>query len=167
MEATYKDTINLPVTEFPMKANLPVREREILKTWEDMGLYGLIRKKSAGKPAFHLHDGPPFANGDIHLGHVLNKTLKDIVVRYRTMRGSDAPYVPGWDCHGLPIEHKVMKESGMGRAAPSQIRKRCARSEERYIGIQREQFKRLGVSGDWERPYKTMDPAYEAAILRV
>ncbi len=164
--ASYKDSINLPVTDFAMKANLPVREKEILARWEAMDLYGRIQAQSKGKKKFVLHDGPPFANGDIHLGHALNKILKDIVVRHRTMKGFDSPYVPGWDCHGLPIEHKVSVELGSAETNPVTIRKRCAEYAQKYIGIQREQFRRLGILGDWMKPYLTMDPAYEADILR-
>ncbi len=164
--AQYKDSLNLPVTEFPMKANLPVREKEILERWDAMDLYGRIRQKSQGAKRFILHDGPPFANGDIHLGHALNKILKDFVVRHRTMKGDDAPYVPGWDCHGLPIEHKVTQELGSAETDPFKIREKCAATARKYIDIQREEFRRLGVSGDWAHPYLTMDPAYEADILR-
>jgi isoleucyl-tRNA synthetase len=164
----YKKTVNLPVTEFPMKADLAAREPELLRRWESLGLYAKIREARKGaKERFVLHDGPPFANGDIHLGHALNKILKDIIVRHRTMKGCDAPYLPGWDCHGLPIEYQVMKESGAGRLGPSEVRRRSAHYARKYIGIQREEFKRLGVLGDWEKPYVTMDPAYEAEILRV
>ncbi len=165
VKSGYKDTINLPVTDFPMKANLPAREPAILERWRAMDLYGLLRKDGKGRPSYVLHDGPPFANGNIHLGHALNKILKDVVVRHRSMTGFDAPYVPGWDCHGLPIEHAVNKElEGVTDAV--RIRAHCAAYAQKYIDIQREQFKRLGILGDWERPYVTMEPGYEAEILR-
>src|SRR5881398_2207517 len=164
MSQNYKDTINLPRTEFPMKANLPAREPEMLKAWEETRLYQQIQKSREGRELFVLHDGPPFANGDVHLGTALNKILKDFVVKSQTMLGKRAPYVPGWDCHGLPIEYKVVKESR--DLAPLEVRKRCEAFARKFIDIQREQFKRLGVFGDWEHPYLTMDPAYEAEILR-
>jgi isoleucyl-tRNA synthetase len=166
MSSVYKDSLNLPQTAFPMKADLPNREKEILAKWEADGTYAKLRERSKGKPRFILHDGPPFANGEIHLGHVLNKTLKDFVIRYKTLRGYDAPYIPGWDCHGLPIEHQVMKNLKSDDKTPVRIRKECAAYAEKFIGIQREQFKRLGVWGDWADPYVTMQPAYEADILR-
>src|SRR6266516_4366627 len=164
MSQNYKDTLNLPRTEFPMKANLAAREPEMLKVWEDSGLYQQIQKSRKGRDLFVLHDGPPFANGDVHMGTALNKILKDFVVKSQTMLGKRAPYVPGWDCHGLPIEYKVVKES---RAlSPLEIRKKCEAFARKFINIQREQFRRLGVFGDWENPYLTMDPKYEAEILR-
>src|SRR5882757_1367075 len=160
----YKDTLQLPKTDFPMKADLVKREPEILKRWEAEDVYAQIQKTSAGAPSFVLHDGPPFANGDVHMGTALNKVLKDFVVKSQTMLGKRAPYVPGWDCHGLPIEYKVVKESR--DLAPLEVRKRCEAFARKFIDIQREQFKRLGVFGDWEHPYLTMDPKYEAEILR-
>ncbi len=164
MSQNYKDTLNLPRTEFPMKANLAAREPEMLKAWEETRLYQQIQKSREGRELFVLHDGPPFANGDVHMGTALNKILKDFVVKSQTMLGKRAPYVPGWDCHGLPIEYKVVKES---RAlSPLEIRKKSEAFARKYINIQREQFKRLGVFGDWEHPYLTMDPKYEAEILR-
>jgi isoleucyl-tRNA synthetase len=164
MSQNYKDTLNLPRTEFPMKANLPAREPERLKVWEETGLYQQIQKSRQGRELFVLHDGPPFANGDVHMGTALNKILKDFVVKSQTMLGKRAPYVPGWDCHGLPIEYKVVKESR--ELSPLEVRKRCEAFARKFIDIQREQFKRLGVFGDWEHPYLTMDPKYEAEILR-
>src|SRR6059058_2076685 len=164
MSQNYKDTLNLPRTEFPMKANLAAREPEMLKVWEDSGLYQEIQKSRKGRDLFVLHDGPPFANGDVHMGTALNKILKDFVVKSQTMLGKRAPYVPGWDCHGLPIEYKVVKESR--ELSPLEVRKKCEEFARKYINIQREQFKRLGVFGDWESPYLTMDPKYEAEILR-
>ncbi len=164
MSQNYKDTLNLPRTEFPMKANLPAREPEMLRAWEETRLYQQIQKSREGRELFVLHDGPPFANGDVHMGTALNKILKDFVVKSQTMLGKRAPYVPGWDCHGLPIEYKVVKES---RAlSPLEVRKKSEAFARKFINIQREQFKRLGVFGDWEHPYLTMDPKYEAEILR-
>jgi isoleucyl-tRNA synthetase len=163
-QKNYKDTLNLPRTDFPMKANLTAREPELLKMWEETRLYWQIQKARQDRELFVLHDGPPFANGDVHMGTALNKILKDFVVKSQTMLGKRAPYVPGWDCHGLPIEYKVVKESrGL---SPVEVRKRSEAFARKYIGIQREQFKRLGVLGDWENPYLTMDPKYEAEILR-
>ena len=164
MSQNYKETLNLPRTEFPMKANLATREPELLKVWEETRLYQQIQKSREDKELFVLHDGPPFANGDVHMGTALNKILKDLVVKSQTMLGKRAPYIPGWDCHGLPIEYKVVKES---RAlSPLEIRKKSEAFARKFINIQREQFKRLGVFGDWENPYLTMDPKYEAEILR-
>jgi isoleucyl-tRNA synthetase len=164
MSQNYKDTLNLPRTEFPMKANLAAREPEMLRAWEETHLYRQIQKSREGRELFVLHDGPPFANGDVHMGTALNKILKDFVVKSQTMLGKRAPYVPGWDCHGLPIEYKVVKES---RAlSPLEVRKKSEAFARKFIDIQREQFKRLGVFGDWEHPYLTMDPKYEAEILR-
>ena len=164
MSQNYKDTLNLPRTDFPMKANLAAREPEMLKKWDETRLYWQIQKAREGRESFVLHDGPPFANGDVHMGTALNKILKDFVVKSQTMLGKRAPYVPGWDCHGLPIEFKVVKESrGL---SPLEVRKRSEAFALKYVDIQREQFKRLGVLGDWENPYLTMDPKYEAEILR-
>src|SRR5260221_10073261 len=164
MSQNYKDTLNLPKTDFPMKANLAAREPELLKMWEETRLYEQIQKSREGRELFVLHDGPPFANGDVHMGTALNKILKDLVVKSQTMLGKRAPYVPGWDCHGLPIEYKVVKESrGL---SPLEIRKRCDAFARKYVDLQRSQFKRLGVLGDWEHPYLTLDPKYEAEIVR-
>ena len=163
----YKKTVLTPKTDFPMKANLVQREPAWQKRWNEMDLYGKIRQARQGKPRFLLHDGPPYANGDIHMGHLINKVLKDIVVRYKTMEGFDSPYVPGWDCHGLPIEHKVLDELGKDKAAKLntyQIRKRCGAYAEKYMKIQSQQFQRLGVCGEWDRPYLTMSPQYEAEV---
>jgi isoleucyl-tRNA synthetase len=167
-KAALKATLNLPKTNFPMKADLPRREPERLAAWERDGLEGAIRAASAGRPRFILHDGPPYANGNIHIGHALNKVLKDFIVRSRTMLGFDATYVPGWDCHGLPIERKVDKELGPKKRGMStvEIRRACREYAERFIGIQREEFKRLGVGGLWERPYTTMSRDYEAEIAK-
>jgi isoleucyl-tRNA synthetase len=164
MSANYKDTLLLPKTDFPMKADLVKREPERLEKWEKSALYRQVLDAREGAPLFVLHDGPPFANGDVHMGTALNKILKDIIVKSRSMLGFRAPYVPGWDCHGLPIEFKVVKES---RAlAPAEVRRRAEEFARKYIDIQRRQFKRLGVLGDWEHPYLTLEPAYEAEIIR-
>jgi len=165
----YKSTLNLPKTGFAMKAQLPQREPEFLARWQQEDLYGKIRKAREGAPTFILHDGPPYANGDIHIGHALNKILKDIIVRYKTLRGFDAPYVPGWDCHGMPIEHQLFKELKLTKhqIAQTEFRQKARAYAQHYVGIQREQFKRLGVLGDWEQPYLTMAPEYELTILRV
>jgi len=150
-----------------MKANLSRREPEILKTWETTGLYEHMREMSKGRPLFVLHDGPPYANGHIHIGTALNKILKDMVIRSRQMSGFDAPYVPGWDCHGLPIEHQVDQELGKKkRMSQAEVRKQCRAYAEKYIGVQREEFKRLGVMGEWDDPYLTMNPGYVATIVR-
>jgi isoleucyl-tRNA synthetase len=170
----YKATLNLPKTPFPMKANLARMEPDSLASWEAMGFYKRLRETGAGRPLWILHDGPPYANGNIHLGHVLNKVLKDMIVKSRTMLGFDAVYVPGWDCHGLPIEHQVDKELGLDSASvdvrramdPVEKRRRCREYAQRFIDVQREEFRRLGVFGDWENPYLTMSPAYEAVIAR-
>jgi len=163
----YKATLNLPKTEFPMKASLPQREPEMLRRWEAMDLYGQIRRLGRERPRFILHDGPPYANGHIHLGHALNKILKDIIIKSRQMMGFSSPYIPGWDCHGLPIEHQVDKElKAKGQALPQvEVRARCRAYAEQFVNIQREEFKRLGVLGDWEHPYLTMKPHYVATIL--
>ncbi len=164
---TLKDTLNLPRTAFPMKANLPANEPARLAAWEAMDLYGQIRRERAGAPKYILHDGPPYANGAIHLGHALNKCIKDFVVKTRTMAGFDAPYVPGWDCHGLPIEIKVDEQLGGKKLEmdPVAVREACRAYAARFIDLQRSQFKRLGVFGRWNRPYQTMDFGYEAKIL--
>jgi isoleucyl-tRNA synthetase len=163
----YKNTLNLPQTDFPMKANLAQREPEMLKKWEDINIYQKIRQMAKGKKPYILHDGPPYANGNIHLGTALNKIIKDIVIKSKNMTGFDGVYVPGWDCHGLPIEHQVDKELGAKKATMSQVEKRraCRVYAEKYVGIQREQFKRLGVFGEWDNPYLTMAYPYEAATV--
>ena len=164
----YKDTLNLPRTDFPMKANLSAREPELLKKWDETGLYKRLREISKGRPRYILHDGPPYANGHIHLGTALNKILKDMIVKSRQMSGMDAVYVPGWDCHGLPIEHQVDKELGKKKETMSltEIRLHCRRYAEKFIDIQRNEFKRLGVIGNWSNPYLTMSYDYEATIAR-
>src|SRR5713101_6386330 len=163
-QKNYKETLNLPQTDFPMKADLAVREPELLTMWNETRLYEQVQKARKDRELFVLHDGPPFANGDVHMGTALNKILKDFVVKSQTMLGKRAPYVPGWDCHGLPIEYKVVKESR--DLSPLEVRKRCDAFARKYVDLQREQFKRLGVLGDWEHPYLTLDPKYEAEILR-
>ncbi|MDQ6808137.1 MAG: isoleucine--tRNA ligase, partial [Verrucomicrobiota bacterium] len=164
MPQNYKDTLNLPKTDFPMKANLAAREPEMLEAWDEAHLYEQIQKARAGAELFVLHDGPPFANGDVHMGTALNKILKDLVVKSKTMAGFRAPYVPGWDCHGLSIEYKVVKETrGL---SPLEVRKRSEEFARKFVDIQRGQFKRLGVFGDWQHPYLTLAPEYEAEILR-
>jgi len=165
----YRETLNLPRSEFPMRAQLPQREPEMLKRWEEEDLYGQIRRHRRNAPKFVLHDGPPYANGDIHMGHALNKVLKDIVVKYKTMQGFDAPFVPGWDTHGLPIEHQVLKTSGVNRKeiSPLEFRRLCRDYALRYLALQREQFKRLGVLGDWNNPYVTLDPSFEGRQIEV
>jgi isoleucyl-tRNA synthetase len=167
----YKDTLNLPQTGFPMKAGLVQREPERLKQWYSEGIHDRIRARHAkATESFILHDGPPFANGDVHIGTALNKTLKDFILKFQTMRGKNVPYVPGWDCHGLPIEFKVMQDlrkENRQDATAADIRKACEAYAHKYIDIQREQFKRLGVFGDWDNPYLTLDKKYEAEELRL
>jgi isoleucyl-tRNA synthetase len=179
----YKDTLNLPRTDFPMKADLVTREPERLKQWQAMDLYGRIQAARKAAPKFVLHDGPPFANGDVHIGTALNKILKDIILKYQTLRGKNAPYIPGWDCHGLPIEFKVSQELRKGGTGvppvgagvapaplafdPATIRRACEAYARKYIDIQRSQFKRLGVLGDWDNPYLTLNKEYEADELRL
>ncbi len=165
----YSKTLHLPHTEFPMRGNLPKKEPEILKYWHDQDIFNRILKKREGKPLFTLHDGPPYANGKIHIGHAMNKTLKDIIVKYKAMTGHYACYIPGWDTHGLPIEHAVLKDSGIDRhtLTPLQLRAKCLEYAKKWIEIQKTDFKRLGVFGDWEHPYFTYDPKLEAKELEV
>jgi isoleucyl-tRNA synthetase len=164
----YKTTLNLPKTDFPMKANLRDLEPKMIENWQKEKIYDLLQKKPGGKGTYILHDGPPYANGHIHIGHALNKILKDVIVKFKTMKGFKSPYVPGWDCHGLPIEHQVLKNLGPKKEGMSQneIRKLCREYAEKFIDIQRGEFKRLGVFGDWDNPYLTMNFGYEAAIVR-
>jgi isoleucyl-tRNA synthetase len=164
----YKHTLNLPQTNFPMRGNLAQREPAMLKQWEEQKLYQQIRAACAGRPKFILHDGPPYANGDIHIGHAVNKILKDIIIKSRTLDGLDAPYVPGWDCHGLPIELQVEKKVGKPgkKVSTSEFRKACREYAAKQVDGQRQDFKRLGVLGDWENPYLTMDHRFEADIVR-
>ncbi len=163
--ADYRQTLNLPDTPFPMRGNLPKREPGWVQQWQQRKLYQKIRQASAGRPKFVLHDGPPYANGNLHLGHALNKILKDIIVRAKTMSGFDAPYVPGWDCHGLPIEHKIEVTHGKDLSA-DKVRELCRAYAAEQVDIQKTEFIRLGVLGDWERPYLTMDFANEADEIR-
>ena len=169
MSEDYGKTLNLPQTDFPMRANLPQREPDILKKWEEMDIYHKQLEKNKGKPAFVLHDGPPYANGGIHLGTSLNKILKDIVVKYHSMNGYYTPYVPGWDTHGLPIEQRSIKELGLKRheVGPVVFREACEGFAMKYLDIQRNAFKRLGVRGDWENPYITLKPEFEAKQIEV
>src|SRR5262245_4464343 len=162
-----KSTLNLPRTDFSMKANLPQNEPKILARWEQMGIYERIREARRGAAIYVMHDGPPYANGPIHLGHALNKSLKDFVVKSKNMAGFDAPYVPGWDCHGLPIEIKVDQQLGKKKLQmnPSDVRLECRKYAEKFLNLQREQFKRIGCFGRWDRPYSTMTPEYEAVVL--
>ncbi len=164
----YKDTLNLPETGFPMRGNLANREPDMLKRWYKEDLYGEIRKAKKGKKSFILHDGPPYANGDIHIGHALNKILKDIIIKSKTLAGYDAPYVPGWDCHGLPIELKVEKKTGKPgqKISAAEFREKCRQYAEGQVEGQKEGFKRLGILGEWDKPYRTMDFATEANIIR-
>ena len=166
----YKDTLNLPRTDFSMKADLVTREPQRLEKWLSGRLYERIQQQRAAGEKFVLHDGPPFANGDVHIGTALNKILKDIIIRYQSLRGKSAPYIPGWDCHGLPIEFKVsqeMRKAGDTSSDPASIRKACDAYARKYIDLQRTQFKRLGVLGDWENPYLTLNKEYEADELRM
>src|ERR1051326_1513918 len=166
--ADWKDTLNLPRTGFPMKANLPTAEPETLARWTAMDLYGKIRERRRGAPSYVLHDGPPYANGQIHLGTALNKILKDCAVKSRSMAGFDAPYAPGYDCHGLPIELKVDRELGPKKREMSlaDFRRACRAYAERFIGVMTSEFQRLGILGDWDHPYLTMNFRYQAAIAR-
>ena len=163
----YRETLNLPRTDFPMRAQLSKREPEILARWQGIGLYEQIDRRNEGRERYILHDGPPYANGNIHLGTALNKILKDVVVRYKTLVGFDTHFVPGWDCHGLPIEQRVQADLGpeVQFKTPMEIRKLCRQHALKYVDIQREQFKRLGVVGTWDKPYLTMSPGYETGIL--
>src|SRR4249919_1083529 len=175
-ERDYSETLFLPQTEFPMRAGLPQREPEMLARWVRIGLYTRLREASKGRTKFVLHDGPPYANGNIHIGHALNKVLKDVVVRSQQMLGFDSNYVPGWDCHGLPIEWKIEEENYRSKnkkkpdlsdpAAMVAFRQECRAYAEHWLNVQREEFKRLGVEGDWANPYTTMSFPAEAQIAR-
>jgi isoleucyl-tRNA synthetase len=167
MSKSLKDTLNLPATGFPMKADLAQREPARLAHWQEADLYHAALAKNANAPMFVLHDGPPYANGDIHCGHALNKTLKDIIVRYKTMRGYKSPYIPGWDCHGLPIEQQILKKIGgkIFEMPPAELRRMCADYAMSYVDRQRGEFKRLGILGDWDKPYVTLDKNFEVGIL--
>ena len=163
--ADYKKTLNLPDTPFPMRGDLAKREPQWVKEWQEKGVYKRLRQVAKGRPRFVLHDGPPYANGDIHIGHAVNKILKDMIVKCRTLAGFDAPYVPGWDCHGMPIEVQIEKQHG--KNLPPQETQRLARAyATEQIERQKQDFQRLGVLGDWDHPYKTMDFATEAGEIR-
>ena len=172
----YSETLFLPQTDFPMRAGLPQREPEILKAWEEGDLYSQLRAAAKGREKFILHDGPPYANGNIHIGHALNKILKDVVTRSQQMLGYDSNYVPGWDCHGLPIEWKIEEENYRSKNKPKPdfsnpaamvaFRQECRAYAQHWLEVQREEFKRLGVEGDWAHPYTTMDNFAEAQIAR-
>ena len=172
----YASTLYLPRTDFPMRAGLPKKEPEILARWDRIGLYERLREAGQGRPKFVLHDGPPYANGHIHIGHALNKILKDLVARSQQMLGKDSNYVPGWDCHGLPIEWKIEEENyrSKGKAKPDfsdpaamiAFRRECRAYAEKWLDVQRREFIRLGVIGDWQHPYATMDFRAEATIAR-
>ncbi|MDN5874908.1 MAG: class I tRNA ligase family protein, partial [Sinobacteraceae bacterium] len=165
----YRDTLNLPQTSFPMQAKLATREPQALKRWEDEGLYAEVRRACAGRELYWFVDGPPYANGDIHIGHAVNKTLKDIIVKTARLDGLDGVFIPGWDCHGLPIELQVEKKHGKvgHKLDAAAFRAKCREYATRQVDRQREDFKRLGVLADWDNPYLTMRPAYEAEQLRV
>ena len=169
MPTDYNATLNLPKTDFPMRAGLPKREPEMLKSWEELDIYNEMLKKNEGKPLFNLHDGPPFSNGAIHMGHALNKCLKDFITRSYAMRGYYTPYIPGWDNHGMPIESAIIKQNKLNHKAMStaDFRSACQEFADHYIDVQREGFKRLGVVGDWDHPYKTMNKGFEADEVRV
>ncbi len=163
--ADYKNTLNLPDTPFPMRGDLARREPGWVRAWQEQQRYAAIRKAAAGRPRFILHDGPPYANGDIHIGHAVNKILKDIIVKAKTLSGFDAPFVPGWDCHGLPIELQVEKQHGKN-FDPAKFRELCRGYAAEQIERQKADFIRLGVLGDWDHPYRTMDFRFEADIMR-
>ena len=165
----YNKTINLPKTNFPMRAGLPAREPDMLKRWEDMDLYHELLKKNEGKPLYSLHDGPPFSNGALHMGHALNKSIKDFITRAAAMRGYYTPYIPGWDNHGMPIESAIIKQNKLNRKAMSvpEFRTACHEFAQHYVDVQREGFKRMGVIGDWENPYLTMAPSFEAEEVKI
>ena len=165
----YKDTLLMPKTEFPMRGNLPNKEPEIQEEWAEKDIYQMVLERTKGRPTFILHDGPPYANGDIHMGHALNKILKDFIVRFKSMNGFHAPYVPGWDTHGLPIETALTKNKKVKRKEMStaEFRKLCEEYAWKQIEGQRNQFKRLGVRADWDNPYVTLKPEYEAQQILV
>ncbi len=164
----YKDSINLPKTAFKMKASLPLKEPQRLDSWKEMGLYEKIKDLRKDAEKFILHDGPPYANGNIHIGHALNKILKDIIIKYKTMEGFGTLYVPGWDCHGLPIEINVEKQLGKKKLSLSkvEIRENCREYAKKFVDIQKEEFKRLGIFGEWDEPYLTTNPVYTSTIVR-
>ena len=165
----YQKTVQLPKTEFPMRGRLPQREPEIQKQWDKEDYYGQLRDRRKGQPKFILHDGPPYANGHIHLGTAVNKVLKDIVIRSRSMSGFDCPYVPGWDMHGLPIEHALVRSLQVDRHAlsPVEFRRRCRDFAMQWLDVQRKEFERLGIWGEWDDPYMTLRPEYEAKQIEI
>ncbi len=168
----YSESLNLPQTDFPMRGNLPEREPELLKFWQDIDIYKKVQEKNEGRPTFILHDGPPYANGDIHIGHVLNKVLKDIIIKFKSMDGYSSPYVPGWDTHGLPIELKALGELGVGsgeekKITPIQLRNQCRDFALKHVKIQMGQFKRLGTLGDYDNPYITLHREFEAKQIEI
>ncbi len=169
MAQDYNETINLPQTDFPMRGNLPKREPQFIKEWEEEKLYHKIMEHNQGKPMFVLHDGPPYANGNVHMGTAMNKVLKDIILKYKNMSGYQAPYVPGWDTHGLPIELKALKKDGVDPLSitPVELRKLCKEFALSFIGKMEDQFKRLGVLGNWEDPYMTLKPEFEAKQIEI
>ncbi len=164
----YKNTLNLPKTSFAMKGNLAQREPQMLQDWQNANIYQKIRDARKEAPRFILHDGPPYANGDIHIGHAVNKILKDIIIKSKTLSGFDVPYIPGWDCHGLPIEHQVEKKIGKAgtKKTHKEFRDACRVYAEKQVDKQRADFKRLGIFADWDQPYRTMDYGFEADIVR-
>src|SRR5690554_3765829 len=169
MTMDYGKTLNLPQTEFPMRGNLPQAEPKLQAWWDEVDMYQTVQQHRKGKPKFILHDGPPYANGDIHIGHAMNKILKDMIVRYKTMQGFDAPYIPGWDTHGLPIEQAISNKGKVDRKKMSvhQFREYCKEYALQWVEKQKTQFQRLAIRGDWERPYITLNPEYEAEQIRV
>lgn len=170
MQQDYNQTMNLPATDFPMRANLPQREPAMLAAWEEAHLYEQLMEKNEGKPLYVLHDGPPYANGNIHLGTAMNKIIKDIIVRYHNIAGYKSPYVPGWDTHGLPIELKARAKAGVENAAkmsPIELRAICREFALGYVDDQRSQFKRLGILGEWDNPYLTLAPEFEAKQIEI
>lgn len=168
-KVSYKETLNLPRTDFAMTAKLVENEPKRLAKWQQMDLYHQILNARADAPLWVLHDGPPFANGDIHIGHVINKTLKDVFLRWHSLCGQRTPYIPGWDCHGLPIEHKIQQQLGpkLRQMETVAVRQHCHDYAEKYVNLQSQQFQRLGIMGEWSDPYITMKPAYEAGTLEV
>ncbi len=168
LKRDYKDTLNLPKTDFPMRANLPEREPLRIEWWQQEKIHETVLAKNAGRPKFVLHDGPPYANGSIHFGHILNKVLKDIAVKYKNMAGFQAQFVPGWDCHGLPIEHQVDKDLKKQKKEFSvlEIRQACREYAAHFVSTQKKEFMRLGILGKWDHPYQTMNFSYEAATAR-
>ena len=169
MALDYKATLNMPKSGFPMRAGLPAREPEMLERWNKIDVYRLLMEKNADKPRFSLHDGPPFSNGDLHMGHALNKSIKDFVVRSYAMRGYYTPYIPGWDNHGMPIESAIIKKNKLNYKEMSipEFRSACEAFAQHYIDVQMKGFRRMGVIGDWEHPYKTMAPSFEAEEVRI